>query len=45
MTNRMTGHTICGRWGNALVVLAGHTEGENNFEDKGIEGKIISELR
>jgi hypothetical protein len=31
--------------GNAHFVLAGHTEGENNFEDKGIEEKIILELR
>jgi hypothetical protein len=32
-------------WGNAHVVLAGHTEVENNFEDKGIEEKIILEPR
>jgi hypothetical protein len=31
--------------GNARVVLPGHTEGENNSEDKGVEGKIILELR
>jgi len=46
MKNRMTGHTACGWQGeNVRVVLAGHTERENNSEDKGIEGKIKLELR
>jgi hypothetical protein len=41
----MSGHIACGRRReNVRVVLAGHTERENNFEDKGMKGKIL-ELR